>query len=203
MEAARAGAVGTATEAAPLGAVAMVAAALAARLVERASLCSRRSRYIPSRRSRRRLRPWLGPACSRRPARHKRLGKRRQRFRSLSSSGSPRSAQFASVAGEVRAETVEAGVADEAVDLAARAVAVVTARADADAADAGAAAAARADADAAAAAEADAGSAAAARADADAAAAAEAVTEADAGAAAAARADADAGSAAVARAFVT
>jgi hypothetical protein len=116
-----------AVEAALLGAVALVAAAMAARLVERASLCSRRSRCIPTGRSRRPLRPRLGRACSRRPARHKRLGN--VGIRSLSSSGSPRSARFATVAGEARAETVEAR-ADEAVDLAAKAAAAVTARAE-------------------------------------------------------------------------
>ena len=93
MEVARAGAVGAAAEAAPLGAVAMAAAAMAARLVERASLCSRSGR-IPSRRSRRRLRPWFGPACSRHPERHTRMGKGRH-VRNLSSSVDPRSSETA------------------------------------------------------------------------------------------------------------
>ena len=107
MEAARAGAVGTATEAAPLGAVAMVAAALAARLVERASLCSRRSRYIPSRRSRRRLRPRLVPACSTRPECHKRMGKGRH-VRTLSSSVDPRSSETAAGAAAAAAAAAAA-----------------------------------------------------------------------------------------------
>ena len=72
--------------------------------VARASLCSTRSRYIPSLRNHRRLRPKLGRACSRHLERHKTLGKSRH-VRTLSSSGDPRS--------EMRVGAVRAGVAAE------------------------------------------------------------------------------------------
>jgi hypothetical protein len=74
---------------------------------ERASLCSRRSRYIPTGRSRRRLRPWFGPACSRRPERHKRLGKGRH-VRTLSSSVDPRSSETAAGAAAAAAAAAAA-----------------------------------------------------------------------------------------------
>ena len=76
--------------------------------VARASLCSTRSRYIPSRRSHRRLRPKFGRACSRHPERHKTLGKGRH-ARTLSSSGHPRSATKS----ESREVAVTVGVAQE------------------------------------------------------------------------------------------
>ena len=76
--------------------------------VARASLCSTRSRCIPSRRSHRRLRPRLGRACSRHLERHKTLGKGRH-ARTHSSSGGLRSATKPE-AGEV---AVTVGVAGE------------------------------------------------------------------------------------------
>ena len=76
--------------------------------VARGLLCSTRSRCIPSRRSHRRLRPRLGPACSRHPERHKTLGKGRH-ARTLSSSGHPRSATKS----ESREVAVTVGVAQE------------------------------------------------------------------------------------------
>jgi hypothetical protein len=83
----------------------------------RASLCSRRRRYSPSRRSRRRLRPRLGPACSRRPARHKSLGKGR-RVRTLSSSVDPRSSETA--AGGAAAAAAAAAARARAAEARAR-----------------------------------------------------------------------------------
>jgi len=98
--------------------------------VARASLCSRRSRYSPSRRSRRRLRPWFGPACSRHPERHTRMGKGRH-VRTLSSSVDPRSSETAGgsreaseareVAGKAGAAAVGAGGAVEGAAMAAEA----------------------------------------------------------------------------------
>jgi hypothetical protein len=81
-------AVGIVAKAQAVAARARVARVVAAR----ALLCSTRSRYIPSRRSHRRLRPWLGPTCSRHPERHITSGKGQQ-LRTLSSSGDPRSAK--------------------------------------------------------------------------------------------------------------
>ena len=81
----------------------------------RASLCSRRSRYSPSRRSRRRLRPWFGPACSRHPERHTRMGKGRH-VRTLPSIVDPRSSKKALGARKAvgaREEAVRVGVATE------------------------------------------------------------------------------------------
>ena len=89
-------AVGIVAKAQAVAARARVARVVAAR----ASLCSTRSRYIPSRRSHRRLRPWLGPTCSRHLEHHKTLGKGHQ-LRTLSSSGDPRSAMRVGAEGAV------------------------------------------------------------------------------------------------------